>query len=52
MRSKYGTVPSEFILDDVECDGSEKSLFDCRYRKKDNCDGNEGAGVICSGRAE
>ena len=31
------------------CDGTEISLLDCGYQKKDNCGKNEGAGVICSG---
>ena len=31
------------------CDGTETSLFDCGFKKKDNCGKNEGAGVICSG---
>ena len=48
-KSKFGTVPSEFILDDVMCKGTEASLFDCGYEDIDNCGGDEGAGVICSG---
>ena len=31
------------------CEGTESSLFDCGFQKKDNCGKNEGAGVICSG---
>ena len=31
------------------CEGTETSLFDCGFQKKDNCGKNEGAGVICSG---
>ena len=48
-KSKFGSTPSRYILDDVACDGSETSLFDCGYQKKDNCGRNEGAGVICKG---
>ena len=31
------------------CDGTETSLLECGFQKKDNCGKNEGAGVICSG---
>merc|ERR1711892_405105 len=48
-KSKFGSVPSKHILDDVMCDGSETSLFDCKHQKRDNCGRKEGAGVICSG---
>ena len=48
-KSKYGNVPKEFILDDMMCDGSERTLFDCNHQENSNCEGNEGAGVVCSG---
>jgi len=47
-KSKFGRVPDDFILDDVMCEGTERSLFDCNHQEKDNCDRNEGAGVYCS----
>merc|ERR1712106_380323 len=47
-KSKFGSTPSKYILDDVMCEGTETSLFDCGYRKRDNCGKNEGAGVVCS----
>ena len=47
--SQFGQVPSEFILDDVMCEGTEKSLFDCKHRPHANCGETEGAGVICKG---
>ena len=31
------------------CKGTEASLLDCGYQDIDNCGGDEGAGVICSG---
>ena len=49
IRSKFGKVPTDFVLDDVMCDGTEKSLFDCGHRSHANCGGAEGAGVICKG---
>eukprot|EP00092_Neocalanus_flemingeri_P030752 GFUD01033395.1.p1 GENE.GFUD01033395.1~~GFUD01033395.1.p1 ORF type:complete len:725 (+),score=108.76 GFUD01033395.1:33-2207(+) len=46
-RSRFGMVPDVFIFDDVNCDGSEETLFDCSYKSIDNCESTEGAGVIC-----
>jgi Ca2+-binding EF-hand superfamily protein len=46
--SYFGSVSSNFAMDDVQCDGSEARLQDCRYNANDNCGGGEGAGVICS----
>ena len=43
-------MPTNYALDDVTCDGTEESLFDCGYKKKDNCGRGEGAGVICQSR--
>ena len=45
--STYGAVPDDFIMDNVNCDGSEKTLFDCSYLPTDNCGTTEGAGVVC-----
>ena len=46
--SEFGKVPDSFIMDDVDCGGSEKILWDCRYNKHDNCGSGEGAGIVCS----
>ena len=35
-------------MDDVNCNGSEDTLFDCRYNPKDDCATSEGAGAICT----
>ena len=51
-KSKFGRVPSEYILDDVMCDGTETSLLDCGYSATDNCAAGEGAGVICKGNLQ
>merc|ERR1719320_669048 len=29
IKSKYGSVATDFIMDDVECDGDETTLLDC-----------------------
>ena len=46
-RSAYGYVVDNFIMDDVNCAGTEETLDDCRYNSRDNCSRREGAGVIC-----
>ena len=45
--SKYGRVPSDFIMDNVACTGSEETLFECDYSPTDDCSASEGAGVAC-----
>ena len=46
--SKYLTVPDDFIMDNVGCDGSEEDINDCYHLDFDNCGTREGAGVTCS----
>ena len=36
-----------FAMDDVNCNGREEILQNCKYNSADNCGGGEGAGVIC-----
>ena len=38
----------DFQMDDLNCDGTEETLGDCKYIKNDNCGTHEGAGVVCS----
>lgn len=48
--SKYGWSTSRKIwLDDVRCNGNERTLMDCRRRKAGmhNCNNKETAGVVC-----
>jgi len=47
-KSHFGRVPDDFSMDDVECVGTEQSILDCPHVDVDNCNGNEGAGVICN----
>merc|ERR1712098_387856 len=45
----FGNVTSAyFIMDDVECTGTEQSILDCPHKTIDNCNITEGAGVRCS----
>ena len=47
-HSYFGSVPSTFSMDDVQCSGNEASILDCPHLMADNCGPGEGAGVICS----
>ena len=48
--SKFGPGTGEIILDDVDCEGSENSIFDCQHRGlfTHNCGHAEDTGAICS----
>ena len=46
-RSRFGRVPDNFIMDDVDCSGREGRLEECRHNSRDNCGTSEGAGVVC-----
>jgi len=48
-NSHFGKVPNNFIMDNVHCLGTEKDIRDCPHDSIDNCERDEGAGVICSG---
>jgi hypothetical protein len=45
--SHFGTVSTNYAMDDVFCTGSEPSLLECPHSTSHNCEANEGAGVIC-----
>ena len=46
-NSRFGTVPPNFIMDEVACSGSEEKLQSCHHSTSHNCKGSEGAGVVC-----
>ena len=48
LGSEFGDVPNKFVMDNVNCRGSEKALWDCKHFKYNNCGVKEGAGVVCS----
>ena len=50
-ESEFGTVSSQFAMDNVRCQGNETSLDQCRHKSGDDCDGHEAAGVVCSDTA-
>ena len=47
QNSHWGSVPSHFAMDDVDCRGDERYLQECTYNTSENCESNEGAGVHC-----
>ena len=49
-ESQFGLVPQSFSLDEVQCSGNETSLDNCTASDVENCDGSEGAGVVCDTR--
>ena len=50
-RNTYGNNPSgsSYVLDELACDGSESSVFDCQHNGEweENCGSTEMAGVQC-----
>lgn len=47
VRSHFGYVPTLFALDNVNCVGNEASLNDCPHVDDNDCNFEEGAGVVC-----
>ena len=47
-NSYFGSVPTNSTMDNVKCAGNETSIFECAHDTVDDCDSDEGAGVICT----
>jgi len=46
-NSLFGPVSTDFIYDDVQCNGNEEYIWECPHNPSHNCGSTEGAGVIC-----
>jgi len=46
-NSYFGSVGSQFAMDDVICSGGELSLLDCYHDNEHDCGESEAAGVRC-----
>ena len=51
VSAYYGEGSGLILLDDVNCGGSESSIFTCNHRSfgEHDCTHNEDAGVVCYG---
>ena len=47
IKSTFGSDQSEYIMDNVNCTGTESSIFECQFLVNNNCEKNEAAGVVC-----
>ena len=45
--SEFGSVPNDFAMDQIYCDGTEAKIQDCVYSTSEDCRPGEGAGVVC-----
>ena len=50
QESTFGPVLGPFSYNNVKCHGTEVSINNCPHSKANNCEVNEGAGVICDPR--
>ena len=46
-NSAFGGVKKNFLIDDVQCTGSEYKLQQCAYKTRPDCGGADAAGVVC-----
>ena len=53
VSAYFGEGSGLILLDNVNCGGSEFSIFDCRHRKfaEHDCKHHEDAGVVCTGES-
>merc|ERR1719376_1567408 len=47
--SHFGQVSEGFVMDNVQCNGTEDYIWRCPHETEVNCTREEGMGVICSG---
>jgi len=46
-NSHFGSVPSQFAMDNVDCSTTDYRIQDCSYTTSEDCGSDEGAGVSC-----
>ena len=53
VSAYFGEGSGLILLDNVNCNGRESSIFDCNQRKlgEHDCTHNEDAGVVCAGES-
>ena len=50
VRSEYGRPRTSYTsISNVQCNGSEDSIFDCPYKSNASCTNSRSAGVQCIG---
>ena len=49
LRSHFGSLGGDFLMDNVACRGHEASLELCHHTEDHNCGETEAAGVMCGG---
>merc|ERR1712098_205601 len=47
QNAAYGPVQGKFIINNVDCKGTEANIHQCTKSNAHKCHGPEGAGVIC-----
>ena len=48
VQSYFGMVRTNFGMDNVLCEGTERDILECPHDTSHNCGYNEGAGVKCT----
>lgn len=54
INSRFGSGGPRILLDELDCDGSESDVLDCRFDPwtKHDCSAKEWAGVVCKTKEE
>ena len=52
ITENFGDGEGDINMDQVQCIGTEESIFDCDHNgcKSHNCDHNEDVGIVCNGK--